>query len=236
MAAVNRRFLIKNGLDNNSQTIQNVASPVNATDAATRAYVLANVSTTTAFLRTATLVAPTAGTTVFTIAYTAGYIDVFQNGVKLVLGDDFTATNGTSVTLTNATLAGDSVEFVIYPVNSNTVYTKTEVDNLLPTKPYVTTTYSATVTPTTNTNVRIIATGALTINAPTSGVDGDFVRMWISASGVAIALSLQGTIVIPTSSTFTSPQTIAIGKKARLTIQYDATRTAWEIVTFVNGY
>jgi len=37
-----KRFIAKNGLDNNTQTITNVADPVNAQDAATRAFVLAN--------------------------------------------------------------------------------------------------------------------------------------------------------------------------------------------------
>ena len=44
MAINNNRFLVKNGLDNNSKTITNVADPVNAQDVATRAYVLANVA------------------------------------------------------------------------------------------------------------------------------------------------------------------------------------------------
>ena len=36
--ATQKRFIIKNGLDNNAQTITNVATPVNNTDAATKGY------------------------------------------------------------------------------------------------------------------------------------------------------------------------------------------------------
>ncbi|MFY8211376.1 MAG: hypothetical protein ACOVLB_01740, partial [Candidatus Nanopelagicus sp.] len=43
-------------------------------------------------------------------SYTAGYIDVYRNGVKLGSAD-FTATNGTTVVLANACAAGDYVRF-----------------------------------------------------------------------------------------------------------------------------
>lgn len=56
----------------------------------------------------------TAGQTVFTANYTIGAVDVFQNGVKLVSGSDFTATNGTSITLTNAANVGDTIEVISY--------------------------------------------------------------------------------------------------------------------------
>ena len=49
------------------------------------------------------------------LAYTAGYEKVFLNGVLLVRGDDYTATNGTSVTgLSPALAANDVVEVFAY--------------------------------------------------------------------------------------------------------------------------
>jgi hypothetical protein len=54
----------------------------------------------------------TAGQTTFSTAYTANYIQCFVNGIKLINVQDFTATNGTSVILSEACVAGDIVEFV----------------------------------------------------------------------------------------------------------------------------
>lgn len=48
---------------------------------------------------TETTITPTAGQTVFSIVYMVGRITVFLNGIKLVNGTDFTASNGTDVTL-----------------------------------------------------------------------------------------------------------------------------------------
>ena len=56
----------------------------------------------------------TGSTTVFPIEYDAGYIDVFLNGIKLDPDNDFTATNGTSVTLSSAAATGDVVDMVGY--------------------------------------------------------------------------------------------------------------------------
>jgi hypothetical protein len=64
--------------------------------------------------------APTAGTTTLTgtddgttvLAYTPGYEEVFLNGVLLSRTNDYTATTGTSVVLSAATVAGDIVEII----------------------------------------------------------------------------------------------------------------------------
>jgi len=56
----------------------------------------------------------TAGQTVFAATYDTGYIDVYLNGVKLLVGTDFTATNGTSITLASGASVNDVVDIVAY--------------------------------------------------------------------------------------------------------------------------
>ena len=48
------------------------------------------------------------------LAYTPTKVHVFHNGIRLVDGTDYTATNGTSITLTNAAENGDEVVVVSY--------------------------------------------------------------------------------------------------------------------------
>ena len=66
----------------------------------------------------------TSGQTTFaTSGYTPNFLDVWLNGVKLVNGDDFTATNGSDIVLTSGATAGDTVEVLSYStfeVNSQT--------------------------------------------------------------------------------------------------------------------
>jgi len=61
-----------------------------------------------------TIVTPTAGQTTFNHTYTVGRVQVFLNGVKLLLGgsNDFTASNGTTVVLASGATTSDRVEFV----------------------------------------------------------------------------------------------------------------------------
>lgn len=74
--------------------------------------------------------APTAGTTTLSglddysvgLTYTAGYESVYLNGVLLDRTTDYTATNGTTIVLTTATVAGDIVNVFgtqISPVNGS---------------------------------------------------------------------------------------------------------------------
>jgi len=56
----------------------------------------------------------TSGQTVFAATYDTGYVDVYLNGVKLLAGTDFTATNGTSITLASGAAVNDIVDIVAY--------------------------------------------------------------------------------------------------------------------------
>ena len=62
-------------------------------------------------------------------------MDVYQNGVLLVPGTDYTATTGTTVVLVTGASLNDIVEMVVYDVFSvNNSYTKTEADTRYPFK------------------------------------------------------------------------------------------------------
>ena len=55
----------------------------------------------------------TAGQTVFSIAHTQNFVQVFMNGLLLDLTADYTS-NGSAVTLTSGAAAGDEIEVVAY--------------------------------------------------------------------------------------------------------------------------
>ena len=59
---------------------------------------------------------PTGVQTDFTFAsgYTVGYLDVYINGSRLIHPDDYSASDGSTVGLTNAATNGDVLELVAY--------------------------------------------------------------------------------------------------------------------------
>jgi hypothetical protein len=116
--------------------------------------------------------APTGGTTSLTgaddnsltLSYTVGYEQVYRNGVLLSRGNDYTATNGTSITLTDATITGDIIEvFASAVLAIADVYTQAQVDSKIATpilvSPEERWTTSATA-----------ATGTINFDADTQGV------------------------------------------------------------------
>ena len=63
--------------------------------------------------RTVGLQTATNNQTSFSFAYIVGFLDVYINGVKLT-ANEFTATNGTSVVLTDGAFTGDQVQFISF--------------------------------------------------------------------------------------------------------------------------
>jgi hypothetical protein len=65
-----------------------------------------------------------------TLSYTAGNEQVYINGVLITRGQDYTATNGTSISLTQAVESGDTVEIFGNPLFSVTdTYTQAQSDS-----------------------------------------------------------------------------------------------------------
>ena len=63
--------------------------------------------------RTTQTFTATAGQTLFSFVYNVNFLDVFVNGVKLSSGE-FTASNGSTITLSEGAFVNDTVEFVSY--------------------------------------------------------------------------------------------------------------------------
>lgn len=81
--------------------------------------------------RVETAFTATSNQTAFTPSsgYTLGYCDVYQNGVKLVNGDDYTASDGATVTLATGAASGDSIVIVAsFPRGLTDGYLKSEAD------------------------------------------------------------------------------------------------------------
>ena len=76
-----------------------------------------------------TFTATAAQTTFTTAGYDSGFIDIYLNGVKQVVGTDVTATNGTTFVFASGLAAGDVVEYVAYGTFQLTsVYSQTQSD------------------------------------------------------------------------------------------------------------
>ena len=106
------------------------------------------------------------------LAYTPNLVHVFHNGIRLVDGTDYTATNGTTITLTNAAQNGDEVVVVSYATfqTSDTV--------------------SASAGGTFSNDVAI--NGDLTVDSNTLYVDATNNRVGVGTSSPDEALSVEG--------------------------------------------
>ena len=167
----------------------------------------------------------------FNSGYTVGLIDAYLNGVKLIEGNDYTASDGSTVGLTTAAIALDTLELVAYKafnlgfVNSSvadfTVGTNLNVNGNA--------TFSGTVTGAT---VGVSSAGtsignAKTLNFVGTGntfaVDGDSVNISIAGGGGGgLGTALSEVKTEPGSQIFTTPRNTTIGAGTSLFIDVSA--------------
>jgi hypothetical protein len=151
----------------------------------------------------------TAGQTVFTVTgtYTVGYIDVYQNGVRLTEGTDYTATTGNTFTLTTPANLNDEIVSVAYKV-ATLVTTLGQLDNLLVTG-------ISTLTGQTNAS-NINASGIVT--ATSFSGDGSGLTGVISGVDIKEEGSVVGTAITSINFVGGDITATAVGTEATVTV------------------
>jgi hypothetical protein len=188
---------------------------------------------------TRTTFTTTAGQTVFTAAYTVGYVEVFYNGV-LLHPTDYTATNGTSIILISAAVVNSIVEIIAHATTSISVITSLQITTALGFTPASrvrssTISSSSTITPTSDTSDQYTITALAvpaTIASPTgTPVDGQKLTIRIEDNGVARALTWTTTSggyrIIGT----TLPVTTVAGKTMYIGCIYNSNAVFWDVVS-----
>jgi len=108
----------------------------------------------------------TASQTSFAVVYDAGFVDVYLNGIKLQIVQDFAGTSGTAIVLTTGATVGDIVDIVSYGAfNVADTYTQAAADSKFAL--IATTTVANDALPKTGGAM----TGAITTNSTFDGVD-----------------------------------------------------------------
>jgi len=143
-----------------------------------------------------------------------------------------------NTTISNLTAAATLTGTEIVPIVQSAATVRTTVTDIATfSNTPVTLAYAATVSPASSGKItyRVTMTGNMVINAPSGAADGNQVEFWLTASGGSWTVTFSFAR-IPSSSTLTSPVTIASGTQGELMFRYDSTLGAWKAARFVNGY
>lgn len=134
---INAKYLSKAGgtmsgiITMGDNKIVSLATPVDSADAVPKYYVDSAIDNFSAVNGTQNRYSytATAGQTTFTANYDVGFVDVYLNGVRQVVGTDVTATSGTNVVFAVAVTLNSIVEIVGYGIFTLADhYTKAESD------------------------------------------------------------------------------------------------------------
>jgi hypothetical protein len=137
----------------------------------------------------------TGGQTTFAATYDAGFVDVYLNGVKLIDGTDFTATNGSSIVLTSGAALNDVVDIVAYGTfELANVYTQAQSDARY-SPLFVTSIITTNTNAAANTHYYLNGTG-ITLTLPSSPAVGDEVRISEVAGNVDGVIARNGSNIM----------------------------------------
>ena len=173
----------------------------------------------------------------FNSGYTVGLIDAYLNGVKLIEGNDYTASDGSTVGLTTAAIALDTLELVAYKafnlgfVNSSVADFNVGANLTVDGNATITgnATFNGTVTGAT---VGVSSAGTSIGNAKTLNfiglgntfaVEGDAVNISIAGGGGGgLGTALSEVKAEPGSQIFTTPRNATISAGSSLYIDVSA--------------
>ena len=167
----------------------------------------------------------------FNSGYTVGLIDAYLNGVKLIEGNDYTASDGSTVGLTTAAIALDTLELVAYKAFNLGFVNSSVADFTVGTDLVVNgnATFNGTVTGAT---VGITSAGynvgtAKSLNfiglGNTFAVEGDTVNISIAGGGGGgLGTALSEVKTEPGSQIFTTPRNATISAGSSLYIDVSA--------------
>ena len=129
------------------------------------------------------------------LQYTAGYEQVYLNGVLLLRGTDYTATDGLTIVLTSAAASGDVIE-VLCPNNFTSVntYTESQVDTALALKAnLISPTFTGTVVlPSTTSIGNVSATEIGYLDNVTSSIQTQLDTKASTGKAIAMAMVFGG--------------------------------------------
>ena len=165
---------------------------------------------------------PSGGTTVLsgasdtsiTLSYSTGQEQVYANGVLLIRGSDYTASDGTSITLASASVAGDVFEVIsIIPLTLVDTYTQAQANSAFIPKTLVTTKGDLIVATGSGAVVRQgVGADGLVLTANSAQADG---VEWAAASSITLLsttnLSGATTTVSGIPSTYTDLRIVIEG-------------------------